>query len=212
MDPALHALTTGILFGLSAGLAPGPLLALVVTQTLRHGLADGVRVAMAPLLTDLPIVVISVLLVGSAARAGAPLAAIALLGAAFVAWLAVDTWRSEPPGLVDDGEPAPAARSWTRGAVTNVLSPHPWLFWVAVGAPTLIAASAAGGAVAAAAFLVGFYGCLVGSKVGVAAFVGRARGRVAGRGYRWTMRILAVLLALFAAGLLREGLVLLMGG
>ena len=212
MDPALHALATGILFGLSAGLAPGPLLALVVTQTLRHGLADGVRVAMAPLVTDEPIVIVCVLLVGSLADAGAPLAAIALLGAAFVAWLAVDTWRTEPPGAAGGGEPTPAARSWTRGAVTNALSPHPWLFWVAVGAPTLIAAYAGGGAVAAAGFLAGFYGCLVGSKVGVAVFVGRARGRVAGRGYRWTMRVLAVLLALFAAGLLREGVLLLAGG
>jgi threonine/homoserine/homoserine lactone efflux protein len=212
MDPALTALATGMLFGLSAGLAPGPLLALIVTQTLRHGLADGVRVAMAPLVTDVPIVVACVLLVGTLAGAGAPLAAIALLGAAFVGWLAVDTWRTEPPGASAATEPAPAARSWARGAVTNALSPHPWLFWVAVGAPTLIAAHAAGGVVAAACFLAGFYGCLVGSKVGVAVLVGRARGRVAGRGYRWTMRILAVLLGLFAAGLLREGVLLLTGG
>lgn len=212
MESAPQALATGILFGLSAGLAPGPLLALVVTQTLRHGLPNGMRVALAPLLTDLPIVVISVLLVGSLAGTGGPLAAIALLGAAFVAWLAIDTWRAEPPGAPTEGAGAPAARSWTRGIVTNALSPHPWLFWVAVGAPTLVVGFAAGGAVAAAAFLVGFYGSLVGAKVGVAVLVGRGRGRVAGRGYRWTMRVLAVLLALFAAGLFYEGILLLTGG
>jgi threonine/homoserine/homoserine lactone efflux protein len=212
MDPALQALATGILFGLSAGLAPGPLLALVVTQTLRHGPAHGVRVALAPLVTDLPIIVVCVLLVGTVAASRGPLAGIALLGGAFVAWLAWDTWRTEPPGLPVEGENAPAARSWTRGAVTNALSPHPWLFWVAIGAPTLIASAAAGGPLAAAAFLLGFYGCLVGSKVGVAAVVARARGRVAGRGYRLTMRVLAVLLALFSAGLIREGVALLTSG
>ena len=211
MESAPQALATGILFGLSAGLAPGPLLALVVTQTLRHGPAHGVRVALAPLVTDLPIVVVCVLLVGSLAGAGAPLAAIALLGAAFVAWLAVDTWRAEPPGAPPDGGAAPAARSWTRGVVTNALSPHPWLFWVAVGAPTLIAAYATGGTLSAAAFLLGFYGSLVGAKVGIAVLVGRGRGRVAERGYRWTMRVLAALLALFAAGLLYEGVLLLTG-
>ena len=58
---------------------------------------------------------------------------------------------------------------------------------------------------------MGFYACLVGSKVGIAIVVGRARGRVAGRGYRWTMRILAVLLVLFAAGLVREAWLLLAG-
>jgi hypothetical protein len=47
--------------------------------------------------------------------------------------------------------------------------------------------------------------------VGIAIVVGRARGRVAGRGYRWTMRILGVLLVLFAAGLVREAWLLLAG-
>ena len=212
----IEPLATGALFGLAAGLAPGPLLALVISQTLRHGARDGVRVALAPLVTDVPIVAVCVLLVGmvegaSGPLAGIALAGIALAGAAFVTWLAWDTWRAEPPGEVVTGETAPAARSLTRGIVVNTLSPHPWLFWIAVGAPTLTAAYATGGWPAAAAFLLGFYGCLVGSKVGIALAAGRARGRVAGRGYRLTMRVLAVLLAVFAIGLLREGLLLVAG-
>ncbi len=93
----------------------------------------------------------------------------------------------------------------------NSLSPHPWLFWIAVGAPTLLAAYASGGIPAAAAFLLGFYGCLVGSKVGIALVAGRARGKIAGPGYHLVMRALAVLLVAFAVGLLREGLLLVVG-
>jgi threonine/homoserine/homoserine lactone efflux protein len=207
----IDVLATGALFGLSAGLAPGPLLALVISQTVRHGLGQGVRVALAPLITDLPIVVVSALIVGTVAGASGPLAVIALAGAAFVSWLAWDTWRAQPPGVLLVGETAPAPRSWTRGVVANGLSPHPWLFWIAVGAPTLLSAYATGGVPAAAAFLLGFYGCLLGSKVGIALAAGRARGRVAGRGYRLIMRVLAVLLAAFAVGLLREGLLLVPG-
>ncbi len=207
----IDAFATGALFGLSAGLAPGPLLALVISQTVRHGLGQGVRVALAPLITDLPIVVVSALVVGTVAGASGPLAIITLAGAAFVTWLAWDTWRAQPPGELPAGETAPAARSWTRGVVANGLSPHPWLFWIAVGAPTLLSAYATGGMPRAAAFLLGFYGCLLGSKLGIALAVGRTRGRVAGRGYRLTMRVLAVLLAAFAVGLLREGLLLLGG-
>ena len=59
--------------------------------------------------------------------------------------------------------------------------------------------------------MVGFYACLIGSKVGIAVVVGHARGRVAGRGYRWTMRLLAVLLMVFAVGLVREAWLLLAG-
>lgn len=55
-------LLTGVLLGLSSGLAPGPLLALVASETLRHGVRAGVRVALAPLITDLPIILTTILL------------------------------------------------------------------------------------------------------------------------------------------------------
>ena len=37
----LSALAAGFLLGLTAGLAPGPLMALVITQSLRHGTREG---------------------------------------------------------------------------------------------------------------------------------------------------------------------------
>ena len=198
----IPALATGVLFGLSAGFAPGPLLALVISQTLRHGLGHGIRVALAPLLTDLPIVIICVAFVTTLSGSETALGLIALVGSGFVGWLAWDTWRAQPPDATVAAAEAP--RSWRRGFMVNLLSPHPWLTWIAVGAPTLRAAIASDGPAAGAAYVVGFYACLVGAKVGVAWAVARARGRLAPRGYRWIMRGLAVLLAVFAAGLLRE--------
>lgn len=197
----ITALGLGLLLGVSAGMAPGPLLALVVSQTLRFGAGAGLRVAAAPLLTDLPIIAGAVLLVGAAPTTGWFPAVIALAGAAFIAYLAVDTWRSE---LDEAGLEAAAPRSWTRGVLVNALSPHPYLFWLAVGAPTLLASWVSDGAAGAGGFLAGFYGGLVGSKMLVAVATARARGFVSGRGYRITMRVLAVLLAFFALALLRE--------
>jgi len=55
----------------------------------------------------------------------------------------------------------------------------------------------------AAAFLFGFYLLLVGSKVLVALMAGRSRDLLAGRFYRLVMRVLAVLLAVFAVLLFR---------
>ena len=51
-------LTTGAILGLSAGFAPGPLLTLVVSETLRYNVKEGIKVALAPIVTDLPIVVL----------------------------------------------------------------------------------------------------------------------------------------------------------
>ena len=49
-------LFSGVFLGLAAGFAPGPLLTLVITETLQHNLRSGIRVALAPILTDAPIV------------------------------------------------------------------------------------------------------------------------------------------------------------
>jgi threonine/homoserine/homoserine lactone efflux protein len=86
-----------------------------------------------------------------------------------------------------------------------LLSPHPWLFWLTVGA-AMLAKAIAQTWLSAVAFLVGFYLLLVGSKVGIAVVAGRSRDLLAGRPYRITMRVLAVLLVFFAVLLVREGL------
>lgn len=52
----------GLSMGLSAGISPGPLLALVITASLRSGLKGGLLVALAPLITDAPIIILSVVL------------------------------------------------------------------------------------------------------------------------------------------------------
>ena len=101
--------------------------------------------------------------------------------------------------------PAEQPRSWFKGVVTNLLNPHPWLFWLTVGAAILARALAQSWRVAAT-FLIGFYLLLVGSKVMVALLTGRYRDLLAGRTYRVVMRVLAVMLALFALLLFRDGL------
>jgi len=57
---SLQLLATGIAFGSAGGLSPGPTMTLVVAQTLRHGLREGLKVAIAPLLTDAPIVILAI--------------------------------------------------------------------------------------------------------------------------------------------------------
>ena len=204
--PALESLATGIVLGLAAGFAPGPLLALVLAQSIRFGTREGAKVATAPLLTDIPIVILATVLVAAAAgTTGGLLGAISLAGAVFVGYLGIESLRTTG---VRAGRPDEAPRSWSRGALVNALSPHPYIFWVTVGAPVLIAAWAEG-PLAAAAFLAGFYVCLVGAKMLVALIGGRSGGRLQGGVYRAVMVVLGILLLFFALRLAAEGLRLL---
>jgi threonine/homoserine/homoserine lactone efflux protein len=201
----IPALSAGILLGLSAGLAPGPMLTLVVSQALRHGAGAGVRVAFAPLLTDLPIVVLSLAVLAQLAAFQRVLGVLSLAGGALVLYMAYENLRAAPPSLQVSDRPA---RSLARGVAVNFLNPHPYLFWLTVGAPTLIDAWSRS-TIAAAAFVAGFYACLVGTKALVAVLAGRTRHALSGRVHVRIMRMLGVLLLGFAVLMFREALGLL---
>jgi len=200
-------LVSGVVFGLVAGVSPGPMLALVISETLRRGRRAGMLVALAPLLSDIPIVVASLFLLARLAQSDLVLGAIALVGAVFVTHLAYGSLRAKSLQVADEGG---ASRSLAKGVALNLLNPHPYLFWIAVGAPTVLAA-AEGGVVPPAAYLVSFYALLVGSKAAVALLVDRSRAVLTSRGYVWVVRGLGVALLVFAALFAREGLTRLLG-
>lgn len=187
-------LVSGIVFGLSAGLAPGPLLTLVLTETLKHGWRAGIRVAFAPLVTDLPIVVLSLLVIAHVARSHLVMGVISLFGAGFVAYLGYETFFS--PGI-EQGNASSNVRSLRKGIIVNLLNPHPYLFWITVGSPIIIRAYREG-MPQAVSFVAGFYFLLVGSKVALSLLTAGARHLLLGRAYRLCMRGLGVLLWLFA--------------
>ena len=190
----------GAILGLTAGLSPGPLLTLVVLQTLRHGPREGMLVSAAPLLTDIPIVLAVLLVLREIGPSGVFLGILSVGGGCYVLRLAWETWRSGP---VPAGEGAGEARSLRKGALINFLNPHPWLFWITVGGPLVFRAGQAG-SLEPWLFIGFFYFCLVGSKVAVALTVGRFRTFFTGRAYRGLMVVLAAVLAGFSVFLFHE--------
>ena len=194
-DSVLFYLISGALLGLSGGLAPGPLTALVISQTLRFGFKEGAVIAFAPMLTDGPLVVLSALAITSASAVGGFLGGLSMAGALFLAWLAWDTLRSKP--LEVEGAHHGSPGSVRKALLTNVLNPHPYMFWFIVGGP-LIARAWELGPGHATAFLVSFFGSIVGAKLALAWLTARFKHLLRGRGYLWTMRVLGVALACFA--------------
>ena len=93
----MDALLLGLSLGLGAGLAPGPLLALVIRSTLQDGMAAGIRVALSPLVTDVPIIVLAVLL--AASLPDEALGALGIVGGGFVSgWVSkLCVSRRRPP-------------------------------------------------------------------------------------------------------------------
>ncbi|ACH38244.1 membrane protein, LysE superfamily [Citrifermentans bemidjiense Bem] len=201
----LDFLTAGLVLGLSAGFSPGPLLMLVISETLHHGTRSGVRVALSPVVTDLPIVLATLLLLVKVSGYHGVLGGVSLAGGLFVLATGWDSIRTRPVQL---DLPKEQPKSLRKGVLTNFLSPHPYLFWITVGAP-LLTKSLNVGWTAFFAFVLSFYLSLIGAKIILAVAVGRSKAFLSGRLYLYTMRFLGGLLVLFALLLFKEGLVLL---
>jgi threonine/homoserine/homoserine lactone efflux protein len=196
-------LLLGISLGFSAGISPGPLLTLVITRTLAHGLGAGLRVALAPLVTDAPIILLCVLLF--TALPTWLEAAVTAAGGLFLIYLGVETFLSARHATLQASPDAQAVAStdlW-HGALVNALSPHPWLFWITLGAPTLTRAWQAG-PLSAFAFLLGFYALLVGGKIAVAFAVESGRRFLSDAWYRRVLAATGLLLCLFGLLLFRQ--------
>ncbi len=194
-------LLLGLSLGFSAGISPGPLLTLVITRTLGHGFGAGLRVALSPLITDAPIILLTLLLF----RVLPPLfeRAVTVVGGLYIIYLGVETIRSARHARLQTAGAAPGAASldlW-QGALVNLLSPHPWLFWIAIGSPTL-ARALQSGPLYALAFLAGFYCLLVGGKIVVAAAVAGGRRFLTDAWYRRLLWGAGLLLCLFGGLLL----------
>jgi threonine/homoserine/homoserine lactone efflux protein len=195
-------LFSGIVYGASAGISPGPLLALVIRESLAGGWRAGLRAALAPLITDLPIVVLSLILLSRLPSRTVFPGIIALAGALFLIYLGVETIRSATHEATSTEV---SRRSLSKAIVTNILSPHPYMFWLLVGAPTTLRAAEERLAYAAA-FIIGFYLLLIGSKITVALLAGKSKQILTSRGYLVIMRTLGVALFVFAGILVRDGI------
>jgi len=198
-------LIAAAVFGLSGGLSPGPLLALVVAETLARGRSSGLAVAASPLITDGPIIAAAILLLGRIESSEPALGIVSLAGGALLVSYSISGFRSAPAEIDEVNTNHRVWGSLGKGVSVNLLNPSPYLFWLTIGAPLLLRAHASSW-FTAVGFLVVFYLGLVGSKSVLAVLVARSRTVLRGRAYVLVNRILAAVLLVYAMLFIRDGI------
>jgi threonine/homoserine/homoserine lactone efflux protein len=176
----MHPFAQGAALGLSAATSPGPFQAFLLAQAVRLGALRALPAALAPLVSDGPIIA-AVLLALSRAPEWL-LRGLQVAGGLFLLFLAQGTLRAAAPA----GPSGPAPRGgggFLRAVTMNALSPGPWIFWSLVSGPVLVESWRASPA-RGLSFLGGFYLLLVGGNAAlVLAFAGARRfGPGAARG------------------------------
>lgn len=206
--PTLQFLVLGSFLGLTAGISPGPLITLVITQTIKHNRVEGIKVAISPLITDLPIILATVLIFSKIAQFNTVLGIISIAGGVFVAYLGYESSTTE--GLILENQDI-KAQSLKKGVLANFLNPNPYLFWATIGTPYAFKAFEIN-MLAVVLFFVSFYGMLIGSKVTIVFIIARTREYIKQRSYILIMKLLGIALFIFSILFFYEGIKYLLSG
>jgi len=202
MVNAFESLLSGIIFGMVAGLSPGPMLTLVVAETLKFGKEEGFKVAVSPLITDSTIILLTLLVLSTLAEHDVVIGLISIFGACYLVYIGLENFRTK----TDKFEVAVVRKeAFKRAIITNLLNPHTYLFWISIGSP-IILETLETDASAIVPFLLGFYAFLIGSMTFVALVMDKSKSFVKSKYYSYVVRVLGIVLILFAFVFLTEGL------
>ena len=190
----LSFLISGVIFGLSGGLTPGPLLTFIIAETMKHGTREGVKISLVPIISDLPIVLLTLYIAARLSDIGLFVGGIALAGGLYLIFLAYESLRFTGSNLnLTTLKP----QSLKKGIIINFLNPNPYIFWLTIGAPMVIRGMDFSW-LAPVLFICAMYLCLVGSKILVAIMVGKSNLFLKNKVYIYTVRFLGLVLLGFA--------------
>ncbi len=132
---------TAVVLGLFAGLAPGPYTTMVAGTALERGFRAGLVLALTPLVTDVPPMLFSAILLE---RMGwRALTALGLVGGAVILVVGVrflrKNWSAEEDLLVGGSRRSPSAHL-SHVVLSSLTNPSPWVFWLVVASPFLLRA------------------------------------------------------------------------
>ena len=130
-------LILGITFGFAAAVQPGPLQTFLISRTLHHGWRHTLPAACAPLLSDIPIVILVLLLLK-----GVPIwmeNVLHFAGGFFVLFLAWGAFKSFRNYALNQTAILQSARqNFLKAVIVNLLNPNPYLSWSLVMGPLLL--------------------------------------------------------------------------
>ena len=196
----LSFLLRGLPLGLTAAVMPGPYQLFIFSEAAKKGWRKALPLAIVPLLSDGPIIVILFFLLRQTPDWF--LIALKILGGLFILYLAYGAYKSSSQMLNLDKQ-AVQSYGLFKGIAMNFLNPNPWIFWSVVGIPILLEGlqhSLATGLI----FILGFYLTMIPMLV-IMIFVFATSSRFGPRLNQSLQKIAAVALAAFGLYQLYQG-------
>ena len=188
---------TGFIFGVSAGLSPGPLMALLISETLQGHRKNGILVSISPIITDIPILLISLFILDKISEVKHLISFVYFLGALILFYFGYKNLRIKHFQLDTD-----LTGSLKKGVILNILNPYTYLFWFFIGAPYVREAGFIGGILFTVFFFIG----ITGSMMLIAVFTEKLKKFIESRYYIYLLRFIGVLFIALGIMLFEDGL------
>ncbi len=169
----------GATLSLPAAIMPGPFQAFLISQALKNGWKRTLPAALAPLVTDGPIIALVLFILTQTPQWFLDILRIA--GGLFIIYLARGIFVSLKTPDPTPEPSGPAARQTLFNAIVmNFLNPNPYIFWSVVAGPIMLSGWRES-ATLGIAFIAGFYGifvCILAVLIIVFATAGRLNPKV----------------------------------
>jgi len=169
----LKHILIGVSLAFTAAVQPGPLQAFLFSRVTAIGWRRTLPASFAPLLSDGPIAVVALLVLGHLSPGMQSI----LRGAGgllllYLAWRAFQQWRRSELSAAKQGDKVP--RTLLEAALVNLLNPNPYLGWTLILGPLVVTAWREAPSVGVAV-VVAFYATLVTMLAALIFLFGSAR-------------------------------------
>lgn len=186
-----------LILGVIGGISPGPITALMLGETFKHGLRKGIMVPAALLFSNVLIGGMALGLFFLGRDFGVFLEVFTYLGAAVLIWMGVQELRASAELNLST-----ASNPFRKAILIEVGNPHPYVFWFTVLAPSIVLSTQESGLMAIPASWLAFVIGLVGTKILVVCFADFIRAHLKPTHILWINRVLALALIAFGVSLL----------
>ncbi len=195
-----------ITLGVIEGVKPGPLMAVVISETVIHNWKAGLKVALVPLLTDGPVIILSVILYELLTINKTSQAIIGLLGTLILIWLGIDCFKKS--NINFEEEESKEDHSLKKGIITNLTNPNMYLYWILIGAPFLIDAYEINLSYPFL-FVGGFFAAFIALKLIIAILVDNSKNFLNTTGYKRLLQFSGLALFIFSGMFFIDALIIL---
>lgn len=212
-------IATAFVVGLSGAMAPGSLLVVVVTETVRKGFWAGPVAVLGHAVMEVVMVVLLALGLGQILSYHTALGITGLLGGLMLFWFGWGTFKTARSASLNlDGAANPASSGGTRtsrkglfstavaGMAASISNPYWILWWATIGAAYVASGMASHGPAGPATFLTGHLAADMAWYAFVSFALSTGARFLSDRVYRGVLYVCGAFLFLFGAYFLKLGL------